>query len=58
MNNELTMTHPMPRSDPGFLAYLKPILLKRKSEAGSGKHRVIINAVWRINYNLKKRGLL
>jgi hypothetical protein len=54
----VTMTHPMPKADPEFLAYMIPILLKRKSEAGLSKRRDIVNALWRIRYNLKKRGML
>jgi len=52
------MTHPMPKADPEFLAYMIPILLKRKSEAGLSKRRDIVNALWRIRYNLKKKGML
>jgi hypothetical protein len=50
------MNHPTAKADPEFLAHMKPILLKRKQQLqrGSDQHRQIINALWRIRYNIKK----
>jgi hypothetical protein len=52
------MTNPTSKADPEFLAHMLPLLRARQKQffEASPEYKKIAAAIWRIRYNIKKRG--